>query len=259
MAMTLIEYINNPMGGRVMTQKDMYKASYTEKFDKLLLRENGKIEYHLFHSGDRFVIYFKMPSESLQGMYYDIILEFTPKNNDAKVENDLKNYNVRFFSNDRAFIFTYAYAFKQHRLLISDFESKLGIAVKVKPEKTNPKLLVGYIKEFYFAYLVMNQKGLFNKVMFTSNLHAYSPSALKSKIASGQEKTDEYDKLKAAEIKHKRANKVSNKGEQISPTTFNKDFVGKKAKPVSKISKIGHIPKTMFKSAIKKIKTIKKK
>lgn len=253
--MTLNEYINNPMGGRIMTQRGMYKQSYDDKFDKLLLRENGKIEYHLFKTNEKYVIYFKMPSESLQGLYYDVVLEFTPRDNDAKVSSDLKNYNVRFFSNDRAFIFTYAYAFKDHGLLINDFETKLGIAVKEKPETTNPQLMIGYVKEFYFAYRVIVTKGLFNKAVFTANLKSYSPASLKAKIASGQDKMDEYDKLKAAEVKHKRANKISNKGEVIQSTK-----VTKTTKNVSIVQKVKSMSTVKpIKKLVAKVKMTKRK
>ena len=42
------KYIDNPAGkGAVVTNRSMYKTMYTDKFNKVLLRENGNI--YLFH------------------------------------------------------------------------------------------------------------------------------------------------------------------------------------------------------------------
>jgi len=45
--MSFQQYIDNPMGKRnaVFSQRDLFKQLYTEKFDKVFLREAGKINY----------------------------------------------------------------------------------------------------------------------------------------------------------------------------------------------------------------------
>ena len=42
---TFDKYIDNPSGGSVFTNRNMYKNMYKDKFDKILLRENGNIHY----------------------------------------------------------------------------------------------------------------------------------------------------------------------------------------------------------------------
>ena len=55
MEMTFRQYIDNPLGKRnaVFSQRDMYKNLYTDKFDKLLLREAGKIDFALYYDDNR--------------------------------------------------------------------------------------------------------------------------------------------------------------------------------------------------------------
>ena len=47
--MTFDEYINNPMGikSAVISNREMYRKMYTEKFDKVMVREVGKMDYQL--------------------------------------------------------------------------------------------------------------------------------------------------------------------------------------------------------------------
>ena len=63
--MSFVGYINNPSNGAtVVTNRDMYRKMYKEKFDKILLRENGRIKYSVFHNkkNDSYYIYLKIPS-----------------------------------------------------------------------------------------------------------------------------------------------------------------------------------------------------
>ena len=48
--MSFQQYIDHPMGKRnaVFSQRDLFKQLYTEKFDKVFLREAGKTNYVLY-------------------------------------------------------------------------------------------------------------------------------------------------------------------------------------------------------------------
>jgi len=75
-------YINNPTGGRshMVGQKEAAKAVYSDKFNKLMMRQAGDIPYQLYKDDpDRFVLYIKMPSESTQMGRYDVVVEFWTK------------------------------------------------------------------------------------------------------------------------------------------------------------------------------------
>ena len=48
--MTFDEYIQNPMGkeNAVISNRNMYRILYSEKLDKILVREAGNIVYKLY-------------------------------------------------------------------------------------------------------------------------------------------------------------------------------------------------------------------
>lgn len=172
---TFEEYINNPTGARsrMVGEKDIAKKMYNDRYSKMLLRCAGNINYLLFRdknpqtADSRFVIYIQMPSESTERLFYDVAIEFTAEDDVKRKINNLNAYHVRFFSNDPNFVYTYAYAFKNKDLLIPELISKISPkALKQAPHKTNPNETAGYVKSIYFAYLFMQSKGLFNKLMW---------------------------------------------------------------------------------------------
>lgn len=169
---TFDEWIKNPSGGRskLVGETEIAKAIYNEKYNKMLLMCGGHINYLLFrHNHDRFVIYIQMPSESAKGLFYDVMVEFTTKDDVSRKLGKLTPYKVRFFANDPNFIYTFAYVYNKNGLIIPELVSKIGTkALKEKPKETNPNKMVGYVKSIYFAYLFMQNKGLFNKIMWAN-------------------------------------------------------------------------------------------
>ena len=168
--LTFDDYINNPTGAksRVVGEKEYARQIYNKKYDNMILLCANKIEYYLFKKeNDRFLIYIKMPSETQQGLTYDVVLDFTTKDDVVKRKQTLKDYNIRFFSNDPNFIFTYAYAFNKKQLLVPEVKKKISNkALETPPTKTNPYEMAGYIKTIYFSYIFMTLRGLFNKSLW---------------------------------------------------------------------------------------------
>lgn len=160
------EYINNPSGRGSAVMAVGREAIHEDFTRKLTTLESskGKVTYKSIRSGDGKVYYidFKIPSDSTDNFFYDTVVEFTlvPSTNDTSI----RNYNVRFFSNDPSFVYTYGYAFKTHGLLISGLEKKLPFrALNQKANTRNPDNTVGYSKNIYFAYLIMVRDNLFDK------------------------------------------------------------------------------------------------
>ena len=60
--------------------RELIKKSYQQKFDNIMLRENGKVTYYLFHEPKKQIYwaYIKVPSEVVDHFYYDVIFKFTP-------------------------------------------------------------------------------------------------------------------------------------------------------------------------------------
>ena len=170
MEMTFDEYIMNPMGkgSSVMSaaHREIMRGQYKVKFDNILLREKGKLDYRLFKDSknNAYWIYCKIPSELCKDFYYDTIIKFSATEKVKAGGKDLFKYNVRFYSNDPAFVYTYAYVFAHNNLFINELSSKMSrSSLKSAPKEKNPNQSVGYVKSIYFVYLLMQNRNL-NKV-----------------------------------------------------------------------------------------------
>ena len=165
MKITYPQYIENPMQNRVMTNRNMYRQHYTSILEKLIVREHGEIPFFLFKDNPgRYIALIRVPSESVKSFFYDVAIEFTSDSDAIIGSNTLKDYNVRFYANDPAFMYTFCYSFIQNDLFFKDLESKMSKMAKEQSASiTNAKNEVGYCKSLYFAYLIMEYRHLFNK------------------------------------------------------------------------------------------------
>lgn len=189
MDMTFDQYIQNPMGVKnaVISNREMYRTMYTDKLNKILVRESGKVVYYLYKSNKKYYAYIKVPSEVVPKFYYDVIIEFSePKDGIKVTDRTLRNYNVRFYSNDPSFVFTFTHAFIKNGIFLDNYKDKMSQqAVKQNADEKNPTNQVGYVKSLYFAYLIMNQRGLFNKILYVER---YVERNLKSMVMNADEK-----------------------------------------------------------------------
>ncbi len=217
--MTLDEYIKNPMGSSVMAgSREMYRMMYVQKFDALMVRENGDIKYKLYKSKNKFYIHIKIPSESVEDFYYDVVIEFSGK----KGNTNLLQYDVRFFSNDPAFVYTFVYSFNKNKMFISELSNVMSKeALTNKPNEKNPKLEIGYVKTLYFAYLFMNSRGLLTTLRYAGADNMNYKELLRV-ITPADNKINE--RQKAITIKEKRKKAVQKEVENtkvkniVSPT-----------------------------------------
>lgn len=229
--MTFDQYISNPMGikNSVFSNREMYRELYTKKLDAILVREVGKIKYELFYSKDKYYIYLKIPSENIAKFYYDVVIEFY--SNDSKVMNsrDLKNYYVRFYSNDPSFVYTFAHAMIKNKLFITDLLPLMSRqAIKKVAVEKNPTNQIGYVKSLYFAYLTIKRYGLFNKIKFESEGSKYNKRYLLEKIKPADLSIEERQMLGAEIREEKKREKREQKKESqkaINANRFNDDSV----------------------------------
>lgn len=216
MEMTFQQYIDNPLGKKnaVFSQRDLFRTLYTDKFDKVLLREAGNIKYTLYQDKkhDRYVAHIKVPSETVNKFYYDAVICFYTNNPAAHASGNLNDYYVKFFSNDPAFVFTYLRVFLKNDLFFEDMKPKSSkLALTKDPKEKNPYEIPGYSKILYFAYLYMKSRNLFNKSWYTEYAKDYSATELlkhvdhtDKKIADRQELGEKVAKEKAKEAKQSR-------------------------------------------------------
>lgn len=194
MDMTLNDYIKNPMGryNAVLnaSTREILRVRYSKKFDNILLRENGKIEYHLFynHKNNEYWAYIKVPSEVVKRFYYDVVFKFSA-NASKGGGDDLFDYNMKVYSNDPAFVFTYAHAFAKNNLFIKELSGKMSRqALTQDAKEKNPTNDVGYVKALYFAYLLMKSKKLNRIARFKTECRDLDPAFLMNHIEPADDK-----------------------------------------------------------------------
>lgn len=257
--MSFDKYIDNPSGGAtVITNRNMYKDMYKSKFDKVLLRESGTIKWKVYYTNDgqdSFYIYMKIPSEVITDFYYDVVIRLFTTENKKKSNGNLREYAVEFYSNDPAFVYTFAHAFSKNHLFIKDLEPKMSkTALKDVAKVKNPKDNVWYVKSLYFAYLTMEKYHLFNRSILNQHGKKYNNKELLSQITHATEKVEarqeaqkKLDNEKAKE-KHKKITRtdtdLQSKHSKITNTV--------KTSTVSKTSKNTKMVKTTKRTSMKR-------
>lgn len=242
------DYINNPggKGSAVVTNRGMYKSMYQQKFDAVLLREQGKIEYKVYHKNDSFDTYFihiKIPSEELSGFYYDTVIKLYTGIGSKKSATNLKNYAVQFYSNDATFVFTYVYAFSKNKLFINELSSKMSKqALKERAKVRNPRNEIGYIKSLYFAYLTMDKYNLFERTVLDKEAKDYNKLEFLKAIAHSDEKMEERRAAKAKDKEDKKKEKPPAKQEDrnagVATNTSKRSAITKTVSTSKKTKKV---------------------
>lgn len=247
--MTLEEYINNPEGkGASNTPyRRMFNQYYTQELDRLILKVNGKIDYHLYLNGDRYYILFKIPHHTYNNFFYDVVFEFSTSNNSYKVARDLSKYDVKFFSNDPSFMYTWCYAYNKAGLLIPDLKKKAAKeALTMAPKIRNPSESTGYDKYIYYGYLLIKLYNLLDKEEYKLNAKSYSMLSssvmnAKDKFNERNKKAEEYRKMAKAKkdtlAKHATENNFDNTDKD---KLINRTPVVGTVKPTRVVDRIHH-------------------
>lgn len=259
--MTFDKYIDNPSGGSVFTNRNMYKDMYKKKFNSVLLREQGNIKYTLYtgnDSTDSHYVYLKIPSEVVPDFYYDVVIRFYTKSNSHKNEATLRRYSVQFYSNDPAFVYTFAHSFKKNGLFIDDLSPKmLTGALKTKAKVRNPKDDVWYVKSLFFAYLAMEKYNLFAKSMF-AGCDKYRKDKLLSKITKAETKIEQRQREGERVAKEKREELEKQKREKRVARNLDVSTTRSKTSNITTTSKVSKVTNTVRKSKVTKTIGMKK-
>ncbi len=257
MQISLDQYIQNPVGKRSATlsaiMREAMQRAYTEKFNNLMLRENGNIEYYKYKTKDnQFIIHIKIPSETIKKFYYDVVFKFYADSSVLDLGRSINKYYFKAYSNDPAFVYTHCYVFLQNELFIEELKNKMVKEALTKaPTIKNPNNEIAYCKTLFFGYLFMKNRGLFNRLAW-NDAEDYSVEKLRKnimnadeKIAQREEEGAKIDKRKKIVVDQKTAkiiahnNKLTDEEKARVVTTAkvsNKSNLVKKTKAVNSIS-----------------------
>lgn len=257
--MTFDEYISNPMGKKnaVFSQREVFREIYTKKLDAILVREVGKVKYQLYYDkkNSKYYIHFKIPSEPIKNFYYDTVIEFYTKDHGISIGKSLSKYDVKFYSNDPSFVFTFAHAMKKNDMFIKDLEPRMAKkALKEVGKEKNPKDEVGYVKSIFFAYLLMKNYGLFAKVQFESYAKPYNKKELLNAVTQAEEKVqariDAGEDLRKEQSAERRKQKTEDRNARRENNPINIQPSGN----IKKTNKVSHVKK----ATANKVKRVKK-
>lgn len=266
MQMTFDQYILNPMGkgNAVMSasHRELMRMQYKKKFDNILLREKGKMDYHLFKDdkANTYWIYVKIPSEVVKGFYYDTIIKFYADETIKEGGKDLFKYYVKFYSNDPAFVYTYAYVFSHNDLFIRELSSKMSKkALKESAKEKNPSNSVGYVKSLYFVYLLMQNRNLNKVSVFEKQCSPLDPKFFminvedaEKKIAERQEEGKGVSQRKKVVLDNETMKTVKRLGGKGLSDKAKDRLAVKTTKTTGKISNIASTNKSKFVGTIGK-------
>jgi len=250
--MTFEEYINNPLQSRIAaTTREIYRVSYSNRLDAVLVRVNNHIDYKMYKDDKTgsYYLYIKVPSEVVKDFTYDVVIRFVRPNHDVDMDKNLQKYDVQFFSNDPSFAYNMAYTFKSHKMFIEDLAGRAEkLSLNTKPTVTNPNNQIFYVKSIYFAYLIAKQKGLFTKEKYVEK---YDKKRLFDSIEDTQIKIDRRielgKKADAEDKKNKKERKVketldkSRLGRSLNFQVSNPDFSAKAAGRELRAPKTGKV------------------
>ena len=254
--MNFDKYIDNPSGGSsVVTNRNMYKEMYKQKFNAVLVREQGKINYSVYKSKDdtdSYFIHMKIPSEVIPKFYYDVVIRLYTTVNSKKASSNLKSYAVQFYSNDPAFVYTFAHAFSKNKIFIEDLSPKMSkAALDSRAKIKNPKDNVWYVKSLFFAYLAMEKYNLFNRIILDKEQKPYDKKVLLSNIVHADEKIQARQTAQQKIEKEKQQNAAKDKKSEIKKDTSNKSNLR------HKVSTVRHSKTTKNTSTVKTTKNTK--
>lgn len=258
--MSFNDYINNPggKGSAVITNRSMYKDMYQQKFDTLLVREQGDINYVVYHkndSNDSYYIHMKIPSEAVSGFYYDVVVRLYTTIGSKKSSTDLRTYAVQFYSNDSTFVYTYAYVFSKNNLFIKDLAPKMSRkALTEKPKVRNPNCTMGYVKSLYFAYLTMEKYNLFQRSVLDSEAKTYSKYNLLHDVEHADKKMEERQGPKKIKPETKKIKKQPEKprNTDVATPASKKSAITKTVTTSRKTKKVANTKTTKVASMRKK-------
>lgn len=265
MDVSFAQYIDKPAiikGSATNSMIRLVKEDYKRRFDTLYLRESAMVVHKLYkeEKTGAYYIYVKMPSESTKGHFYDVVLEFKPTTAQKMVfSDDLSKFNVKFFTNDPAFLFTYAYSFNKAGLIIDWLKPKLNkMALTQKPVVRNPKMDTGYVKSLYFTFYFLQIRKLFNlKNEIWKTAVEINKRMILNEIPNFDTKMENGRRLKKYQDDLKKQRELDSKAKKMMP--YQKDSI-KRAGKVSNVAdttKKAKISKLV--NTVKNSKVVKRK
>lgn len=222
------QLLKNPTGAysSFFTSRERVKTELNARFYALLRKQvNSRFEFKVFQKplNGNFIFFIKVPSETFDDLYYDVLLEFEAVSKEHKKSTTILDYKIRVFSNSPDFVFTYAYVVNKNDFLCSIAKKKLSTeALTQEPKIKNPFEIYGFEKSCYYACKFIKEFNLYTKPKIKDNLFMYNELKLLSLIKTDREKLQQYKDKKEKKQKKKAKKATETKKTDIKYTTRDK-------------------------------------
>ena len=219
---TLQSYLKNPVGaGAASTpQRQVILDALFQKY-RGLLKEHRHFSANAYKVSDSILIHVKVPSESVEGVNYDVCIEFM---NVGSTDSSLLTKKIRIFSNNFAFVFTYAYVFNQRNLLVDYLKGLLSKeALSQPPKQRNPDETINYEKSIVYAIYYIQEQRLFLRENFSKILTVSNKIAVKNNIHEFEDVQRDYANKKKLQSAKKEAEKKAKKAATAKQLAVKKD------------------------------------
>ncbi|AMS01311.1 hypothetical protein AR9_g227 [Bacillus phage AR9] len=216
---TMNQLLQNPSGkySAYFARRDITIQNLKDRFYEMM-KQHKDFKLEIMKDKDIYYFYFKIPSETYEKLFYDVVLQFSPINDQANSDFTFNNYSVRLFSNAPNFLFTYAYVYNQDGILIDFLKKKISNkALNEPPNTRNPIQSYGFEKSVYFALLYIKHRRFNVKsVISTTSIKKFSKTLLLKAVDSTDEKLKQYNRVKNNEMTKKKSQKRVAKKEKNS-------------------------------------------
>ena len=217
--MTFHQFLQNPTGpySSFFGKRENIKLDLEKRFYNLLSGYKKDFPCKVYKDKNDYYFYIKVPSETYSSIMYDVVIKLFPKHTYVLTEGTFSNYNLQFYSNSPAFVYTYAYISKKDKLLIDFMQNKLNKQSLTQPPSVrNPVEIYGFEKSIYFALLFIEYKNYHIKTAIPPNVidKSFSKANINSQCQHSDDVMKKYntEKLKESNFKknEKRNAKLKN-------------------------------------------------
>lgn len=251
------DFYKNPMGRGVsiVPNRQIILDDFERRFTKMeKLGKKFPITVYYNNFTDTYFFHIIVPSETVRTNTYDVVIEFVSGKiiNVNKEISNLTNLPIRLFSNNPAFVFSYAYVMTNYNLSVKFLNKKFDkMVLRKEPVTKNPTMTLLYDKSLMFAIIsIMKDSRLMDCEYLQQIAKPFNESNLFKKIRHQDEILIEIDKenkrlgLEKKKEKEQLKKTVNNASKQVKKETNKKTgskIVAKKSTGKSSTNKI--IPK----------------
>lgn len=235
--LTLTSLLQNPTG-----KSSAFMASRGRIIEDLnvryirLLNKYKKFKFRTFKIKNEYLFLFEIPSETYDGVVYDVALSFYPPSPEVEEDKTLARYNIKLFSNSPSFIYTYAYVINKAGLMVDLFKNKCGeLPLKDAPKIKNPVEIYGFEKSCYFAALYIKENKLYQKSDISNNLFVFDKIKMQMKVKTIEGKLFEIKNAKEKIKREKQKLKLAKQKQRQNVAAITKQ-VKSNIKPASRKS-----------------------